>query len=76
MTTLVPAALLAVGAAAANLGFTPVAATLAAIVAAMGYTPANKAGETFTGPTQHTAAHPAQCGHVQCHGDGLQLCAV
>ncbi len=41
MTTKVPGALLALGAALANLGFTP----------------ANKAGDAFTGPTQHTAAH-------------------
>lgn len=28
-----------------------------AAVANLGFTPANKAGETFTGPTQHTAAY-------------------
>lgn len=81
MTTLVPGALLAAGAAIANLGFspmadsgaavidalgftpgaalgfTPMANTSAAVVAALTYTPANNAGETFTGPTRHTAAH-------------------
>lgn len=57
MTTRIPASMLAAGAAVGNLGFTPVANTLAAILAVMGYTPANKAGETFTGPTSHKALH-------------------
>ena len=41
--------MLAAGAAVANLGFTP--------GAALGYTPANLAGDAFTGPTSHKAAH-------------------
>ena len=65
MTTTVPGALLSAGAAIANLGFTPMANTQAAVNealgftpgAALGFTPANKAGDTFTGPTIHAAAY-------------------
>lgn len=57
MTTRIPAAMLDDGAAVSNIGFTPLEATLAAIILAMGYTPANKAGETFTGVTSHKATH-------------------